>query len=121
LPDQLSLLRDRIGSGIKVRLAGPVRSKFFLTDTGTGHQKFEPVPSMHHMPNPSTIIKRFFQQWAVHLHNRYMALVSYLNAYRVRKERQNNQVNSIENKEKNYILLVTSNEWHFSSESCNRL
>ncbi len=62
---------------------------------------------VYHMPPTATIIKQFSQQLATCLHDRYMAPISYLNAYRAKKEKK--IIKSIQSriKKANYILRVT--------------
>jgi len=74
---------------------------------------------VHHIPNTSTIIKRFSEALAACLYDRYMAPISYLNAHRTRKELK--LVKSIQYRIKKgkYILRVTdkSGIFHLSSKS----
>jgi hypothetical protein len=74
---------------------------------------------VHHMPNTSPIIKQFIQQIETHLHEQYIAPLSYRDVYRTRKEFK--LIKSIEAKLKKgkYILRFTdkSGIFHLSHAS----
>jgi len=62
---------------------------------------------VHHMSNTLPIIKQIIQQMETHLHQRYMAALSYRDIYRARKELK--LIKSIDSKLKKgkYILRFT--------------
>jgi len=63
--------------------------------------------SVYQMSNTSTIIKQFSQALATRLHDRYMAPISYLNAYRARKELTLMKSIQFRLKKAEYVLRVT--------------
>jgi hypothetical protein len=62
---------------------------------------------IHHISNTSTIIKRFSEQRATCLYDRYMTPISYLNTYRARKELKLVKSIQFRLKKSKYILRVT--------------
>ena len=73
-----------------------------ITNTVTSY-----LVRVHHTPNSSLTIKQFIQEIETHLHQRYMAPLSYRDVYRTRKELK--LIESIEYslKKRKYILRVT--------------
>ena len=62
---------------------------------------------LYRMPRTSTIIEQFSQQLFMYLHARYVAPVSYLDAYRARKELKLIKTIQFRLKKYKYILRVT--------------
>jgi hypothetical protein len=62
---------------------------------------------VHHMSKASSVIKQFSQQLETCVYEQYMASLSYLNIYRVRKELKLMKSIQFRIKKENYILRAT--------------